>query len=102
MKDRLAEQAQRMLERGVRFENICLGERRPTALIRKYANLYAQGMTRLKCLVSINFNEFVTNWMTARVDTLEALDSLQALSDFDELKSKLLFSVVVVRNEKYL
>ena len=46
MKDRLAEQAQRMLERGVRFENVCLGERRPTALIRKYGNLYAQGMSR--------------------------------------------------------
>ena len=37
--------------------------------------------------------------MTARVDTLDALDSLQALKDADELKSKLLFSVVVVRKE---
>ncbi|XP_054167296.1 uncharacterized protein LOC128964685 [Oppia nitens] len=74
MKDRLAEQTQRMLERGVRFENVCLGDRRPTALIRKYGNLYAQ----------------------ARVDTLDALDSLQALKDADELKSKLLFSVVVL------
>ena len=36
--------------------------------------------------------------MTARVDTLDALDSLQTLRDADELKSKLLFSVVVVRN----
>lgn len=44
MKDRLAEQAQRMLERGIRFENVCLGERRPTALIRRYGNLYAQGL----------------------------------------------------------
>ncbi|CAG2109969.1 unnamed protein product [Medioppia subpectinata] len=74
MKDRLAEQTQRMLERGVRFENVCLGDRRPTALIRRYGNLYAQ----------------------ARVDTLDALDSLQALRDADELKSKLLFSVVVL------
>jgi hypothetical protein len=76
MKDRLAEQAQRMLERGIHFENVCLGERRPTALIRRYGNLYAQ----------------------ARVDTLDALDSLSQLRDADELKSKLLFSVVVVRH----
>ncbi|RWS03371.1 uncharacterized protein B4U79_12865 [Dinothrombium tinctorium] len=74
LKDRLAEQAQRMLERGLRFENVCLGERRPTALIRKFGNLYAQ----------------------ARVDTLDALDSLHQLKDAEELKSKLLFSVVVL------
>ncbi|RWS27933.1 uncharacterized protein B4U80_10933 [Leptotrombidium deliense] len=74
LKDRLAEQAQKMLERGIRFENVCLGEMRPTALIRKYGNLYAQ----------------------ARVDTLDALDSLHPLKDAEELKSKLLFSVVVL------
>lgn len=74
LKERLAEQAQRLIERGVRFENVCLGERRPTALIRRYGNLYAQ----------------------ARVDTLDSLDSLPQLKDADELKSKLLFSVVVV------
>lgn len=39
---RLAEQAQKMLERGIRFENVCLGERRPASLIRRYGNLYAQ------------------------------------------------------------
>ena len=74
MKERLAEQAQKMLDRGIPFENVCIGEKRPTALIRKYGNLYAQ----------------------ARVDTLDALDGLPQLRDADELKSKLLFSVVVV------
>ncbi|XP_076363241.1 uncharacterized protein LOC143253356 isoform X2 [Tachypleus tridentatus] len=73
MKDRLAQQAQKMLDRGVKFENVCLGERRPTALIRRYGNLYAQ----------------------ARVDTLDVLESFSELQSSDELKSKLLFSVVV-------
>ncbi|PRD28599.1 UNVERIFIED_CONTAM: hypothetical protein NCL1_31884 [Trichonephila clavipes] len=70
--DRLAEQAQRMLERGARFENLCLGENRPTALIRQYGNLYAQ----------------------ARIDTLDSLDTLAPLRDADELKTKILFSVI--------
>ncbi|XP_076363232.1 mitochondria-eating protein-like isoform X1 [Tachypleus tridentatus] len=74
MKDRLAQQAQKMLDRGVKFENVCLGERRPTALIRRYGNLYAQ----------------------ARVDTLDVLESFSELQSSDELKSKLLFSVVVL------
>lgn len=56
------------------MENVNLGERRPTALVRKYGNLYAQ----------------------ARVDTLDALDALPDLKNAEELKSKLLFSVVVV------
>ncbi|XP_013781314.1 uncharacterized protein LOC106465625 [Limulus polyphemus] len=74
MKDRLTEQAQKLLDRGVRFEEVCLKENRPVALVRRYGNLYAQ----------------------ARVDTLDALDSLPELRDGDELKSKLLFSVVVL------
>ncbi|XP_064468514.1 uncharacterized protein LOC135379202 [Ornithodoros turicata] len=74
LRERLAVQAQRMLERGVHFEKLSLGERRPTALIRRYGSLYAQ----------------------ARVDTLDALDTLPQLRDADELKSKLLFSVVVL------
>ena len=68
------DQAQKMLLKGIKFENLCLGDKRPTALIRKFGNLYAQ----------------------ARVDTLDALDSLPQLQDADELKSKLLLSVVVV------
>ncbi|GIY49548.1 mitochondria-eating protein [Caerostris darwini] len=74
MKERLAEQARVMLDRGVRFENVGLGERRPTALIRRYGNLYAQ----------------------SRVDTLDALDSIPELQHAYDLKSKILFSAVVL------
>lgn len=45
------------------------------SLIRSYGNLYAQ----------------------SRVETLEWLDKLTELRGADELKSKLLFSVIVVR-----
>ena len=44
------------------------------SLVRCYGNLYA----------------------AARVDALDALDNLPQLKDADELKSKILFSVVVV------
>lgn len=74
MYSRLAEQARMMLDRGIRFENVVLGERRPTALIRRYGNLYAQ----------------------SRVDTLDALDSIPELDHAHDLKSKILFSAVVV------
>ena len=43
-------------------------------LVAKYGELYSQ----------------------ARLDTLDALDELKELNDADELKNKLLFSVVVV------
>ena len=49
-------------------------KRRPCALIRKFGDLYSQ----------------------ARVDTLDSLNLIEQLKDADELKSKLLFSVVVV------
>ncbi|XP_018494384.1 uncharacterized protein LOC100901772 [Galendromus occidentalis] len=52
----------------------CTLDKRPSALIRRYGSLYAQ----------------------ARIDTLDALEKLPQLSDCDELKSKLLFSVVVL------
>ncbi|XP_068235432.1 uncharacterized protein [Palaemon carinicauda] len=75
LKDRLGDRASRGLERGTgRVENLSLGERRPSALVRRYGNLYAQ----------------------ARVDTLDSLDSLPDLKNAEELKSKLLFSVVVL------
>ncbi|GFQ70964.1 MIEAP domain-containing protein [Trichonephila clavata] len=74
MKERLAEQARLMLDRGIRFENVALGERRPTALIRRYGNLYAQ----------------------SRVDTLDALDCIPELEHAHDLKSKILFSAVVL------
>ncbi|CAL4109606.1 unnamed protein product, partial [Meganyctiphanes norvegica] len=63
-----------MLRGNSHTENLNLGERRPSALVRRYGNLYAQ----------------------ARVDTLDALDALPDLKNAEELKSKLLFSVVVL------
>ncbi|XP_074599528.1 uncharacterized protein LOC141853908 [Brevipalpus obovatus] len=74
MRDRLAEQAHKLINRGIKLENSGTNDKRPTALIRKYGNLYAQ----------------------ARVDTLDSLNSLSQLKDADELKSKLLFSLVVL------
>ena len=71
---RLAEQAQRQLEKGGKFEDLNQISR-PTELIRLYNSLYSQ----------------------ARIDALDALDSIREMSDADDLKSKLLFSVVVVR-----
>ena len=49
-------------------------ERSAGALVRKYGELYAQ----------------------TRLDTLESLDKLAELDNLDDLKSKLLFSVIVV------
>ena len=49
-------------------------DKRPAALVRKYGELYAQ----------------------TRLETLESLDKLGELDNHDDLKSKLLFSVIVV------
>ena len=49
-------------------------DKRPAALVRKYGELYAQ----------------------TRLETLESLDKLTELNNHDDLKSKLLFSVIVV------
>jgi hypothetical protein len=75
MRDRLCEQAQRQLGRsGTKFEDLSLGENRPTSLIRRYGNLYSE----------------------VRVDAFDALDELPEMAEFDDLKGKLLFSVVVL------
>ena len=71
---RLAEQAQRQLEKGGKFEDLNQIAR-PTELIRSYNSLYSQ----------------------ARIDALDALDNIREMSNAEDLKSKLLFSVVVVR-----
>ena len=72
---RLSEQAQRQLERGAsKFEDISLGENRPTQLIKRYGNLY---------------NE-------SRLDAMDALDELPEMTGSDDLKVKLLLSIVVV------
>jgi len=70
---RLAEQAQRQLEKGGKFEDLNQISR-PTELIRSFNTLYSQ----------------------ARIDALDALDNIREMSDAEDLKSKLLFSVVVV------
>ena len=49
-------------------------DKRPAALVRKYGELYAQ----------------------TRLETLDSLDKLKELDNHDDLKSKLLFSVIVV------
>jgi len=59
------------------FEDISLGENRPTQLVRRYGNLYAE----------------------ARLDALDALDELVEVAQFKNLKGKLLLSVVVVSND---
>ncbi|CAF2987224.1 unnamed protein product [Rotaria sp. Silwood2] len=73
MRERLAEQAQRQLEKGGKFEDLNQISR-PTELIRSYNSLYSQ----------------------ARIDALDALDNVREMSDAEDLKSKLLFSVVVL------
>jgi len=71
---RLAEQAQRQIEKCGKFEDLNQISR-PTELIRSYNTLYSQ----------------------ARIDALDVLDNIRELSECEDLKSKLLFSVVVVR-----
>lgn len=71
---RLAEQAQRQLEKCGKFEDLNQISR-PTELIRLFNSLYSQ----------------------VRIDALDALDSMREISNADDLKSKLLFSVIVVR-----
>lgn len=74
MRNRLAEQAQKMLERGTIFENVNLGEKRTTSLIRRYGELYSQ----------------------SRIDTLDTLECLKEFQEAEELKSKLMFSIIVL------
>lgn len=74
LQDRLSEQAQKQLAKGSKFEDLNLGDNRPTQLIRQYGALYSE----------------------ARLDALDALDDIQEISQFDDLKGKLLFSVVVL------
>lgn len=72
MRERLAEQAQRQLEKGGKFEDLNQIAR-PTELIRSYNTLYSQ----------------------SRIDTLDALDNIRQMSDAEDLKSKLLFLLLL-------
>ena len=56
------------------------GDKRPANLVRRFGELYS----------------------LARLETLDALDALNDLVDAEELKNKLLFSVVVVRFSFFL
>ncbi|XP_068745365.1 meiosis-specific nuclear structural protein 1-like [Montipora capricornis] len=75
--DRLQEQAQRHLKKGGKFEDLSAGECRPSALIKRYDNLFTQ--TRLDAM-----------------DELDEVESLNLLDDSEDLKNKILFSVMVV------
>jgi len=71
----LSEQARRQLEKtSTKFEDLNLGERRPTQLIRRYGNLYSEG----------------------RLDALDALDDVAEMMQFNDLKGKLLLTILVV------
>jgi hypothetical protein len=73
---RFSENAARQFERqAVDFEDLSLGENRPSRLVQRYGSLYSQ----------------------SRIDALDALDDLPELADCDDLKVKLLFSILVVR-----
>jgi len=72
---RLSEQARRQLEKSnTKFEDLSLGDRRPTQLIRRYGNLYTEG----------------------RLDALDALDDVTEMTEFTDLKGKLLLTILVV------
>ncbi|ESN97983.1 hypothetical protein HELRODRAFT_177655 [Helobdella robusta] len=72
---KLSEQARRQLAKGSsKFEDLSLGANRPTQLIKRYGNLYSE----------------------ARVDALDALENLPELSECDDLKTKLLLSIIVL------
>ena len=71
----MGEQAQKQLQKSSKFEDLSLGENRPSQLVRRYGNMYSQ----------------------TRLDAYDALEELPEMADFDDLKGKLLFSIVVVR-----
>ena len=77
---RLADQAQRQLKKGGKFEDLCEGESRPTALVEQYDDLCTQ--VRIDAL-----------------DDLDQVESMERLQDSGDLKNKILFSVVVVSSK---
>ena len=76
---RLQGQAQRQFKKGGKFEDLSVGECRPSALVERYDNLYTQ--TRLDAM-----------------DELDELESLDKVDDSGDIKNKILFSVLVVSN----
>lgn len=75
LKERLAEQASVQMAKGAMpFEDLGLGENRPSELIRRYADLYSDGRTEAR----------------------DALDLLPEEIEEDDDKDKLLFSIIVL------
>lgn len=75
LRQRLSEQARRQLEKSsTKFEDLSLGDKRPTQLIRRYGNLYTE----------------------SRLEALDALDDIAEMSDFTDLKGKLLLTILVL------
>ena len=74
---RLQGQAQRQFKKGGKFEDLSVGECRPSALVERYDNLYTQ--TRLDAM-----------------DELDELESLDKVDGSGDIKNKILFSVLVV------
>jgi len=75
---RLADQAQRQLRKGGKYDDLSEIDSRPSTLVENYENLYSQ----------------------TRIEALDDLDEIQAfnkLEDATSIKAKLLFSVVAVR-----
>lgn len=72
---RFSERAQKEFKaKNNNFEDLSLGENRPTELIKRFSSLYSE----------------------SRVDALDALDEIQQLEEMGVLKGKILFSIVVV------
>ncbi len=72
---RISDHALHELEKhSTKFEDLSLGDNRPSQLVRRYGEIYAE----------------------SRLDAFDALDELSEIADFDELKAKLLFSCIVV------
>lgn len=75
LRDRLSAQVHKQFTlNNNHFEDLSLNEKRPTELIRLYGNLYSE----------------------TRVEAADDLDNLAEISDYDKLKTKILFSVVVL------
>lgn len=75
LQERLSDQANNQLKTGgTKFEDLGLGDFRPSQLIKRYSNLYAE----------------------ARVEAVETLDQLPEMAKSEELKAKLLLSIIVL------
>ncbi|KAL5020864.1 hypothetical protein ScPMuIL_000019 [Solemya velum] len=73
--NRFSERAQKEFKaKNNNFEDLSLGENRPTELIKRFSSLYSE----------------------SRVDALDALDEIQQLEEMGVLKGKILFSIVVL------